>query len=349
MTGDERLIIDGSQGEGGGQILRSSLSLSLVTGRPFLIENIRKGRSKPGLMRQHLTAVKAALEISGGHAEGADIGSTLLSFVPGAVRPGRYRFAVGTAGSTTLVLQALLPALFVADSESEVTFEGGTHNPHAPPFDFLAKAYLPLVESLGPKFEAKLERPGFFPAGGGEFTLRIAPGESLGSLELVERGELIERRVRAIVANLPEHIGRREAKAIMRKTSWNEDCFTVESVSHSRGPGNIVLIELRHENVVEVFTGFGRAGAPAESVANEALRHARKYLKTDAPVGEYLADQILLPLAIGAWQGSGGGKFRTGALSRHSTTHMDILRAFLDVDIAVDQAASDDVTVTVSG
>jgi RNA 3'-terminal phosphate cyclase (ATP) len=348
MTSDERLIIDGSQGGGGGQILRSSLALSLVTGRPFVIENIRKGRSKPGLMRQHLTAVKAALEISGGDADGATIGSTHLAFAPGPVRPGCYRFAVGTAGSTTLVLQAILPALLVADAESELTFEGGTHNPHAPPFDFLVRAYLPIVEKLGPKLEAKLVCPGFFPAGGGSFTLRITPVEQLGSLELVERGDLIERRVRAIVANLPEDIARRECDAIRKKTNWDKKCFSVESVEGSPGPGNIVLIELRHENVTEVFTGFGSPGLRAESVAASALREVCKFLKTDVPVGEYLADQILLPLAIGAWQGVGGGRFRTMALSRHSTTHVDILQTFLEVDIAVERAAQDDVFVTVS-
>lgn len=343
------ITIDGSQGEGGGQILRSSLALSLISGQPCVIENIRKNRKKPGLMRQHLTAVRAALEISGGSADGASIGSTRLIFEPRAVRAGTYSFAVGTAGSTTLVLQAILPALLIAEAESELRFEGGTHNPLAPPFDFLARAYLPLVERLGPSLDAELVRPGFFPAGGGCFTLRVTPASRLGSLELVERGELIEHRVRAIVANLPLHIATRESKEIRKKTNWDERCFSVETVKDSRGPGNVVLIELRHANVTEVFTGFGKAGVRAERVASDALRQAREYLKVDAPVGKYLADQMLLPLAVGAWQGSGGGRFRTLALTRHSTTHIEILRRFLDVEIVAERRSSDDVTVEVRG
>ena len=186
--------IDGSQGEGGGQILRSSLALSLLTGRPLVIENIRSGRRKPGLMRQHLTAVRAAVEISSGEVEGDEIGSQLLRFQPGEVCPGAYSFAIGTAGSTTLVLQSVLPALLCADGPSELRFEGGTHNPLAPPFDFLERAYLPLVERLGPRLEVCLERPGFFPAGGGCFSLKVTPARTLGALELIEPGPLIERR-----------------------------------------------------------------------------------------------------------------------------------------------------------
>lgn len=339
------ITIDGSQGEGGGQILRSSLALSLVSGKPFVIENIRKGRRKPGLMRQHLTAVKAALEVSGGAADGVSIGSTRVKFEPRAVRPGSYSFGVGTAGSTTLVLQAILPALLVADGPFELHFEGGTHNPFAPPFDFLERAYLPLVERLGPKLDAELVRPGFFPAGGGCFKLRVTPTDRLGSLELLERGALVERKVRAIVANLAMHIARRECDAIRKKTSWDEQCFGVESVEGSHGPGNIVLIEIRHENVTEVFTGFGQPRVPAERVASDALEGAREYLKADVPVGKHLADQLMLPLAISAWQGGGGGRFRTLALTRHSTTHIDILRRFLDVDIVVTRESRDDVAV----
>src|SRR5262245_60443308 len=172
-------VIDGSQGEGGGQILRTALALSLVTGAPFRVEKIRAGRQKPGLLRQHLTAVTAAVEIGGAAVEGATLGSRELSFRPGSVRPGAYRFAVGTAGSAALVLQTVLPALLTATGPSTVVVEGGTHNPHAPPFDFLALAFLPLLARMGARAQATLDRPGFYPAGGGQLTVEITPAPAL--------------------------------------------------------------------------------------------------------------------------------------------------------------------------
>src|SRR5580700_3526091 len=162
--------IDGSSGEGGGQILRSSLSLSLVTGKAFRMENIRAKRERPGLLRQHLTAVLAATEIGSAQVEGASLGSQTLTFIPGSVRPGNYRFVIGTAGSGTLVLQTILPALMTANEPSQITIEGGTHNMHAPPFDFLEKVFLPIINRLGPKITVNLARYGFYPAGGGCFT-----------------------------------------------------------------------------------------------------------------------------------------------------------------------------------
>jgi RNA 3'-terminal phosphate cyclase (ATP) len=224
------LTIDGSQGEGGGQVLRSSLALSLVTGRPFVIEKIRAARKKPGLMRQHLTAVLAAAEISGAEVEGAALGSRRLVFSPGPVRAGDYTFRIGTAGSATLVLQTVLPTLLVAEVDSNLTLEGGTHNPMAPPLDFLEKAYLPLVNRLGPHVEVHLVRPGFYPAGGGEFTVHVQPAPQLGRLELIERGQIIARRVRALVANLPRHIAERECRTIAQECGWDANCFAVEEI-----------------------------------------------------------------------------------------------------------------------
>src|SRR5437867_958993 len=172
------LLIDGSQGEGGGQILRTALGLSLVTGTPIRIEKIRAGRAKPGLLRQHLTAVNAATAIGAVDVEGATLGSQELTFRPGTVKPGEYRFAVGTAGSTGLVLQTVLPPLLTAPGPSTLTLEGGTHNPTAPPFDFLARAFLPLISRMGPSATARLERPGFYPAGGGQMHRVDHPGRN---------------------------------------------------------------------------------------------------------------------------------------------------------------------------
>src|SRR5687768_7428895 len=161
------ITIDGSEGEGGGQVLRTSLSLALVTGKPFRIEKIRANRSRPGVMRQHVTAVEAACAIGGAECEELAVGASALTFVPGAVQAGGYRFAVGTAGSTSLVLQTLLPPLILADAPSRLVLEGGTHNMLAPPFDFVERVFLPILNRMGPNVSARLVRPGFYPSGGG--------------------------------------------------------------------------------------------------------------------------------------------------------------------------------------
>jgi RNA 3'-terminal phosphate cyclase (ATP) len=343
------LTIDGSQGEGGGQVLRSSLAMSLVTGRPFVIEKIRAGRKKPGLMRQHLTAVNAAAKVGNAQVTGAEIGSNWLEFRPNHVEPGEYKFSVGTAGSATLVLQTVLPALMLADGESNLTLEGGTHNPFAPPLNFLTNAYLPVVNRMGPKIwiDPISVQPGFYPAGGGHFRVNVQPSRQLRRMELLERGEILARRVTAIVANLPQHVGERECSVIAEKTGWPQKCFTIEMVRHSRGPGNVVLIELESERVVEVFTGFGQIGVRAEAVGARALDDARAYLAAGVPVDNYLADQLMLPLGIGAHFGTGGGAFRTRALSLHATTHIEILHYFLDVETHIEQAGQDDFVVQI--
>ncbi|MEM8495422.1 MAG: RNA 3'-terminal phosphate cyclase [Planctomycetota bacterium] len=344
------LTIDGSQGEGGGQVLRSSLALSMVTGQPFRIENIRAGRPKPGLMRQHLTGVRAAVAVCGGEAEGDALRSTALSFTPGTVRAGNYTFSIGTAGSTTLVLQTVLPALVLADGPSTVTLEGGTHNPFAPPFDFLAKTYLPLLNRMGPNVTATLERPGFFPAGGGALRIEIEPTKKLTGFELMERGEIVRRRAVAMVANLPREIGEREVNVARRKLGWDEAVCEVREVKNTPGPGNLVTLEVESAGVdggpgvCEVFTGFGEVGRKAEAVANRAVHQAQRYLKSPAPVGEYLADQLLLPMAI-----AGGGSYLAQTMSRHTRTHLDLVRHFLDVRIAVDDRGREGVTIRIDG
>jgi RNA 3'-terminal phosphate cyclase (ATP) len=340
----DALHIDGSQGEGGGQIVRSSLALALVTGRSVAIDNIRAGREKPGLMRQHLTAVTAAAEICGGRLTGAAIGSRSVALEPGPVRPGNYRFSVGTAGSATLVLQTVLPALLIADGPSTLTLEGGTHNPWAPPYDFLERVYLPRVAWMGPRIVTRLERPGFYPAGGGRFVVNVQPVASLRGYDLLERWQTVAVRARVLLSNLPRHIAERELETVVDKLGGcRRDQCRIDELP-AAGPGNIVSIEIESENVTELFTGFGRVGARAEKVASEAVAQAREYLAADVPVGPYLADQLLLPLGISAWQaqqsgGTGGGAFRTLPLTRHSQTHIEILRAILAVRIDVERSA----------
>jgi len=341
------ITIDGSQGEGGGQIVRSSLALSLVTGKPITIENIRAKRSRPGLLRQHLTAFQAAATIGNADVEGDSLGSRQVTFHPHGLAGGDYTFSIGTAGSTMLVLQTILPALMVADEPSHIVLEGGTHNPFAPPFDFLQRAYAPLVARLGPKIEMTLECPGFYPAGGGRVVVAIEPAPELKPLNLLERGDLISRSVRAILSNLPRHIGERECRRFINKCEWDTDCGSVDEIQGARGPGNALIVEIESQHVTELFTSFGEKGRPAEAVAEKCVKQVRRYLKGDVPVGEYLADQLILPLAIGAGRGTGGGQFRTLSLSSHSTTHLDVVQRFLDIQVDVEEKVRDEAIVSI--
>jgi RNA 3'-terminal phosphate cyclase (ATP) len=338
------LTIDGSQGEGGGQILRTALALALVTGTPFRIHGIRARRPKPGLLRQHLTAVNAAASVGDATLEGAALGSTELTFRPGRVKAGDYRFAVGTAGSTGLVLQTVLPPLLLAAGPSSLTVEGGTHNPSAPPFDFLARAFLPLLRRMGAGVDARLDRPGFYPAGGGRCTVSVEPVAALAPLTLLERGALRQRRARAMVAQLPRSIADRELAVVRDRLGWTEG--EIESTVIDRdvsGPGNVLLLEVESEHVTEVFSGFGEIGVRAEAVAERAVRQARRYLASDVPVGPFLADQLLLPLAL-----AGAGAFRTSTLSAHAITNTAVIAAFLGTRF-VTKGERGNLTVSVAG
>ena len=229
------ITIDGSHGEGGGQIVRTALALSLVTGRAFRIANIRAGRRKPGLMRQHLTALNAAAEIGTAEVSGNTIGSQAFTFAPQTVRAGRFHYPIGSAGSCTLVLQTILPALMVAARSSDIILEGGTHNPFAPPFDFLAQAFLPLVARMGPQIETVLEKPGFYPAGGGRFRVRITPVQRLTPLRLTERGAIRRQTARAVVSKLPLSIAHRELKVVGQQLGMPPNSLEAVTVENARG------------------------------------------------------------------------------------------------------------------
>ncbi|SPE60197.1 RNA 3'-terminal phosphate cyclase [Verrucomicrobia bacterium] len=338
------ITIDGSQGEGGGQILRTSLALSLVTGQPFRLERIRAGRQKPGLLRQHLTAVQAAKTVAVAEVIGAALGSQTLEFCPGAVTPGNYRFAVGTAGSATLVLQTILPPLLTTTGTSTLTLEGGTHNPFAPPFDFLAHCFVPLIRRMGPTIELELRRPGFFPAGGGKFHARIEPARQLARFDLLERGTVRQRQARAIISKLPAQVADRELAVVREQFGWREDECRVETVENPVGPGNALLLEIEAEYVTEVFTSFGERGRSAEEVAGEAGKAASAWLAANVPVDEHLADQLLLPMAL-----AGGGSFRTVKPSLHSTTNAAIIQRFLPMEIRFEQETGDVWCISVTG
>lgn len=330
------ITIDGSYGEGGGQIMRTALGLSLVTGKPFTITDIRAKRSKPGLMRQHLTALNAAMEVGKAEVTGNDPGSKTFTFKPRTIQGGSYRFSIGTAGSCTLVLQTVLPALIIADEPSEIILEGGTHNPFAPPYDFLDKAFLPVLETMGPKVRAELKKPGFYPAGGGRIHVFITPSNQLKSIDLTARGPVIRKQAVASVANLSRSIADRELAVIGQKMSLSGDELKAEVIGNATGPGNVVTIEIQSRHVTEVFTGFGERGVSAERVAKACVKDAREYLVSSAAVGRYLADQLLVPMAL-----AGGGRFSTLSPTEHTLTNIDTIKRFIDVEVSVDEADSD--------
>lgn len=325
--------IDGAIGEGGGQIVRTAVGLSVHTQQSVRITNIRAGRSKPGLRPQHVTVIEAAAAIGQAEVSSLEVGTDELTFVPHTVEPGTYHFEVGTAGSAVLVLQTVLLPLLTASGPSRVTVEGGTHNRSAPPFDFFATTFLPLVERMGPHLRADLGRPGFYPKGGGRCTLEVQPKADLDPLELRERGAPGRRRARAIVANLPRHIGERELETLRNALPGGIDEGRIETPSSSSA-GNALLLELSFENVVTLVSGIGEKGLPAEDVAKGVVEQAQEYLSGDAPVDPYLADQLLLPLAIG------GGAFRTSTLTSHTHTNAAVVEHILGPRFSVEEAQS---------
>ncbi len=258
--------------------------------------------------------------------------SQRLEFRPGPVTLGNYRFVVGTAGSATLVLQTVLPSLLTASGRSTLTLEGGTHNPLAPPFDFLSRSFMPLIHRMGPTVELELRRPGFFPAGGGRFHARIEPVKRLSKIALTDRGAILRRRARVWLSKLPAEIAERELTVVRDELRWRKDECEVEVVPHPKGPGNALVLEIECEHVTAVFTGFGERGRPAEEVVREAVDAAKVWLNANVPVDEYLADQLLLPMAL-----AGGGSFRTTKPSLHATTNVAIIQRFLPVPIQFQQ------------
>lgn len=321
--------IDGAQGEGGGQILRTSLAASMCLRRPVHIHNIRAHRPRPGLRRQHLAAIEAAARICRARVSGASLGSAEIRFTPGLVGGGTHYFDIGSAGSTTLVLQTLLPALMTARVPTSITVRGGTHNPLAPPFEFFDLAYLPLLRRMGVRVEARLVRHGFMPGGGGEVRLDVEPGDRLRPLHLVTRGALAGIDARIKLANLPSHIAERERQALLDHLRIAPGRAVIEEVEAS-GPGNAVVVCVHSDALTEVFTTFGRRGLRAEAVARRAAAETRQYLASDAVVGPYLADQLLLPLAL-----AGAGTFTTVRPTSHAATQASLMSRLFGLPVSV--------------
>jgi len=328
------VLIDGSKGEGGGQILRTSLALACITGRPLRIENIRAARRNPGLAKQHLVCVRAACEISGARCKGDALGSQVLDFQPGPVRSGDFHFDIGSAGSASLVVQTVLPALFAAGKPSSIIVTGGTHNPWAPPFDFLSEAFLPAIAAAGFSAKCRLIKHGFYPAGGGKMTLSIEPrGQSAPPIDLCRSSDEYEIRARIYTAKLPPEIARRQEKLLSDSPLDITDIEHIDA-SDSDGPGNCVMIRLLAGRRTTVFTAFGEKGKPSQKVVGEVVNLARDFINGGAAVDRFLADQLLIYMAV-----SNAGAFTTSELSNHLKTNIEVIKQFLPVEFeSIEQA-----------
>jgi len=324
--------LDGATGEGGGQILRTALTLSMITGQPFRIKNIRANRAKPGLMRQHLMAVQAAAQISGAAVTQAEVGSTALTFAPKRIKAGDYVFAIGTAGSCTLVLQTLLLALAHADGPSTVRITGGTHNPMAPPVQFLQRAYCRVLAAMGVNVDISLVRSGFYPAGGGIVMASVEQCVQMKQIALMAPGARRAGYAEAIVAGIPGSVGERELDAVGAGMGWGEPQLLMRGLPGEQGPGNALLITLEHEHVTEVFSAIGEKSVRSEVVAKRVVQEARAFIVSGAAVGEHLADQLLLPMAL-----AGGGCFTAASVSQHALTNAGVIARFLPVETVFDE------------
>jgi RNA 3'-terminal phosphate cyclase (ATP) len=322
--------LDGAQGEAGGQVLRSALALSACTQQPFRMSNIRIHRDMPGLLRQHLAAVNAAADLANADVHGAQLGSRELTFRPRQAHAGNYHFELGASGSCSLILQTVLPVLLLADGPSTLHIAGGTHHQMAPPFDALQRAFIPVLERMGAQIKLSLSSFGFPPQGSGALQVDIAPSV-LTPVAIHQRGARISYFAEAYLAGLPADVGRRELMTIGRHLHWSSDQLHLRTLPPSVGRGNAISVTLAHQYVTEVFTGFTEPGVRGEAVAQGVAADVASYLSRSNPIGEFLADQLLLPMAL-----CGGGSFTTSAPSAHFRSNAWVVEQFTGRRILVE-------------
>jgi len=333
------LIIDGSFGEGGGQIVRTALALSAVTRTPVTINNIRHGRPKPGLQIQHITGARALAEICGGKLKGDELYSVNLTFEPGEVKAGSYEFDVTrmgpSAGSTSLIMQQLLPALMFAKDTSYVVIKGGTDVPFAPPAEFIENTFIPTLKRMGIEVTSEVKKWGFYPAGGGEIKFSVKPlAGTIKPLEIKSRGKLKKLECLAISSDLPGSVTEREdkqAKKLLDEAKLNVDVQICKHDTLSSGPGNVFLVFADYENTSVGFAAYGEFGKPAEKVAGEAIAEFLKFNSGPAAVGKYLADQLLIYLALS----EGPGSILTSEITPHIKTNAWVIEQFLPVKFEI--------------
>lgn len=329
-----QIVIDGSIGEGGGQVLRTSLALSALLRRPLVIHNIRLGRKQPGLRPQHLAAVRALARICAAEVYGDAENSTSLIFIPQMIRGGNYCFRIGTAGSVSMLAAAILPPLLFAPHRSKVVLEGGTHVPFSPVFHYLDEVFLPTLRRMGGEVSATLDRWGWYPRGGGKCTLRITPCQGLKSLELPRRGRLTNLTLMLGLAGLPLHIIDREESHVRIRLA--EAGYALErrvEPAPSSGQGNILFLKGEYEAGVAGFSVLGKKGWPAEQVAEDLCLQFLDFEGSGASLDKHLADQLLIYMALA----KGDSLFRAEQVTSHLMTNIEIIENFLPVHFKVDQ------------
>jgi RNA 3'-terminal phosphate cyclase (ATP) len=328
------IVIDGSYGEGGGQVLRTSLALSAITGRPIRMENIRAGRRKPGLMPQHLTGVRAAARICNAQVKGAKLNSLELTFAPqSAPQAGKYTFDVaqvakgGSAGSVSLIFQTVLLPLTLVEGTSRLTLRGGTHVAWSPPYDYLKRVYLPTLARMGVQAKVNIRKWGWYPIGGGEVeaTVQGLGKGSLAPIDLRQRDELLRVRGLSASSNLPKHIRVRQEGAALQALRSNGLNARIDVIdAPSKGKGTAVFLWAESEHAPAGFTALGELGKPAEQVAEEAAQDLLEFLQADGALERHLADQVVLPMALA----SGRSSFTTAAVTRHLLTNVWVVNQF---------------------
>jgi RNA 3'-terminal phosphate cyclase (ATP) len=346
------ITVDGSMGEGGGQMLRASLALSMALGKPFQMTHIRAKRPKPGMKRQHLTCVSAAKAICNAAVTGDEINSTELSFIPGAVQGGDYTFRIGTGGSITMVLQAIVPPLLIADAPSRLTVVGGTHVPYAPPFEFMQQTLFPQIVKLGPQIATKMEKIGYMDIGGGSVSVEISPVPQLSKFQSVDRGDFTGATATIYGHNLPEGVTEREEHILFaeqyaalglthEKLRFEDGSDETGKAIRPVGGGNAVLVTLHYENAITVFGEIGWRGRKAEVVAKQACKRALEFLDDGAPIELHLADQLIVPMAL-----AGGGSFVAKGISQHAKACLAVVEMFTGLKTIITPEQGKDVRIT---
>jgi RNA 3'-terminal phosphate cyclase (ATP) len=338
MRTETFITIDGSYGEGGGQILRSALSLAMLTRQSLKLVNIRSGRKKPGLRPQHLASVQACATISRARLAGAELGSKAFTFSPAATNPGSYTFSIGTAGAATLVLQTLIPPLSTAEEKSNLVVSGGTHVPWSPPYHYFEQVFAAVINRLGFKCHPAIRHWGWYPKGGGEIQVRVQPRESLKSMFLDKPFEL--RHVSGLSASskLPEHVRVRQKKQVQMRLQQVGVTSEIELLDiPAMNPGSLVFLCAQGKNSFAGFSALGARGKPAEQVADEAAEALICFLDGEAALDPHLADQILIYLAVTPGQ----HRFTTSRITQHLLTNAWVVEKFLPVKFEVTGALGD--------
>jgi len=329
---NKRIEIDGSYGEGGGQILRTALAFSAILRKPFTIDHIRSKRKNPGLQAQHLEAVTALSRVTEAETEGVEFGSQKITFLPHKILPGNYQFEVRTAGSITLLLQAILLPLCLAQGNSTLNLVGGTHVPWSPPFHYLAEVLLPTLKWMGLSVKASLEKWGFYPRGGGKVRLEINPVQELKPISLMKRGPLKKIRGLSAISNLPKHIAERQEKQVLKRIRNDLEIDSEMNILYSvpsNGTGSFIFLKAEYENMYAGFSSLGARGKPAEKVADEAVDSLKNYIESDGSIDPFLADQLVPFMALA----KGTSSFNTTQITDHLLTNLWVIQQFLEVKI----------------